>query len=395
MKILIVTPSLPYPPHWGFGIRVFHIVKNLGLRHEVVLLTVAGDDQKDEIAAIRQYCADVRVVPGPRKSRRRFLQLISLFNRRSFLQSSLYSDALQAMITENVGREHFDIIQVESSHLGGLAFNSDSLLILDEHNIEYKLLQRMYRTERSPVRRLFNWSEFTKFQREEQKFWVRADGVIFTSEQERSEFSEMCPDKPAICGPNGVDVDFFKPADIAVDRNSIVMTGLMRYRPNIDAALFMVNEVLPLIRKKKPDVVFSIVGAGPSDEVLQLAGPNVVVTGEVPDVRPYALAAGLLVVPLRMGSGTRLKVLEGLSLAKPMVTTSLGCEGIEVENNKHLLIADDAESFAQAVITVLDDSNLAASLGTAGRALVEAKYSWVTIVDVIEKFYERLLAKRQ
>jgi len=169
----------------------------------------------------------------------------------------------------------------------------------------------------------------------------------------------------------------------------------MRYRPNIDAALFMVNEVLPLIRKKKPDVVFSIVGAGPSDEVLQLAGPNVVVTGEVPDVRPYALAAGLLVVPLRMGSGTRLKVLEGLSLAKPMVTTSLGCEGIEVENNKHLLIADDAESFAQAVITVLDDSNLAASLGTAGRALVEAKYSWVTIVDVIEKFYERLLAKRQ
>jgi len=390
LKILIITPSLPYPPHWGFGIRVFQIAKNLGKSHEVTLLTIAEENQEEDINTMRKYCKAVHAVPGEQKNQRRYAQLLSLFHPKSFLQSSLKSKALQAKFTELINQEHFDIIQVESSHLASLNLASDSTLVLDEHNIEYMLLQRMYQTERSLVRRLFSWAEFVKFQREEKQFWDRADGVVLTSEPERSQFSEMCPGKPVTCGPNGVDIDFFKPEATEIDRNSIVLTGLMRYRPNIDAALFMVNDILPLIHKRRPDVVFSIVGAGPPEEIRRLASRHVVVTDLVPDVRPYAQTAGALVVPLRMGSGTRLKVLEGLAMARPMVSTALGCEGIDVLHDKHILIANDAASFADEVLKVLDEPDLGQRLGSAGRTLVEEKYSWPTVVDGLEQFYEEL-----
>ncbi|MDO9173205.1 MAG: glycosyltransferase family 4 protein, partial [Actinomycetota bacterium] len=177
--------------------------------------------------------------------------------------------------------------------------------------------------------------------------------------------------------PNGVDIEFFAGSDVAVDPDSIVFTGLLHYRPNIDAVTFFTKQILPHIVQRRPDVVFSIVGLGAPSEVTRLAGPNVRFVGEVPDIRPYALSAGALVVPLRMGSGTRLKVLDGLAMQKGLISTTLGCEGIEVVDGQHLLVADGAEEFAQAVVSVLDDRRLAEELGRNGRALVEAKYSWV------------------
>jgi glycosyltransferase involved in cell wall biosynthesis len=139
-------------------------------------------------------------------------------------------------------------------------------------------------------------------------------------------------------------------------------------------------------------MVFYIVGAGATDELKRLAGPNVVVTDTVPDVRPYVHEAAVFVVPLRMGGGTRLKVLEGLSMEKAVVSTSVGCEGIDVVDGEHLLVADDPAAFADAVLSVTADDDLAARLGRQGRTLVEEHYKWESVVDRLEDFYRRLIA---
>jgi glycosyltransferase involved in cell wall biosynthesis len=170
------------------------------------------------------------------------------------------------------------------------------------------------------------------------------------------------------------------------------MTGLMHYRPNIDGAIYFVRDVLPLILEVRPKAVFYIVGAGATSELKRLAGPNVVVTDTVPDVRPYLNRASAVVVPLRMGGGTRLKVLEALSMTKAVVSTSLGAEGINVRSGTHLILADRPREFADAVLTVMHDRALATGLAERGRELVMREYRWETVVACLESFYHQLLS---
>ena len=221
-----------------------------------------------------------------------------------------------------LARERYDLVQFEASQLASFPLASSTPWIVDEHNLEYELLRRMYKTEHSPLRKLYNWTEYRKFLREERSSWSRAEACVVTSERERAVVASQATDTPVHVVPNGVDIDHFIPDDDDVDPNRIVFTGLMSYRPNIDAVTFFVQRILPLIVAEKPDVVFDIVGQGPPPEVRRLEGRSVRVVGEVPDTRPYVRRAGAFVVPLRMGSGTRLKILEGLAMGKGLVTTA-------------------------------------------------------------------------
>jgi glycosyltransferase involved in cell wall biosynthesis len=275
--------------------------------------------------------------------------------------------------------------------MSSLRIRSRAPLILDEHNLEYELLERTVREERSPLRKLYNWIEYRKLRREEHRNWRRADVCIFTSPRERDIFGAFLPEKRAIVVPNGVDVDYFRPTHTTPDPSTIVFTGLMRYRPNADAVISFVREILPRIRHHRPEAVFTIVGSGVPPEVARLAGPNVVVTGTVADVRPYVARSAAFVVPLRMGSGTRLKVLEGLAMGKAMVSTTLGCEGIAVRDGEHLLVADEPDDFARAVLRLFDAQDGAAALGARGRALVEQEYAWGSIYSRLESFYVEMI----
>lgn len=393
MRILIVTPSIPYPPNWGFGIRVFQIVCELSRRHTVSVLCYSNAGEEAKVAALAEVCHSVHTVPArlPTERAKRAAQALSMFRRRSFQTAGVRASEMQQLATELLTAERFDIVQFESSQMSWLELPAGVVSIVDEHNIEYELLQRMYQTETSRLRKLYNWSEFRKFRREERSSWRRADGCVVTSAREQLILSETEPHKPVHVAPNGVDIDFFSASDVAVDPNSIVFTGLLHYRPNIDAVTFFTKQILPLIVQQRPDVIFSIVGLGAPNEVTRLAGPHVRFVGEVPDIRPYALGAGALVVPLRMGSGTRLKVLDGLAMQKGLVSTELGCEGISVVDGQHLLIADGVEEFAQGVLRVLGDRALAEELGRNGRALVEANYSWVSIVEELEGFHQQVI----
>jgi sugar transferase (PEP-CTERM/EpsH1 system associated) len=394
MRILIVSPMLPYPPTWGFVTRVYHFVRLLSQRHSVTLLTFADPEQDQQTAALRAICAEVHTVPRLMTKRtKRVGQLSSLFSPVSYQWRSHYSGDMQRTINELTERQQFDVIQIESSQLGCFEFDRRAALVVDEHNIEYELLYRTFRTESSLIRRAYNWVEFKKFQREEIRTWQGAVGTVTTSAREADMIRTVVPGKPVKCVPNAVDVEYFSPSPEPANADAIVLTGLMKYRPNVDAALYFVREVLPQLLAVRPNLVFYIVGGDPPDEVKQLAGPNVVVTGTVADVRPYVYKAAVFVVPLRMGGGTRLKVLEGLAMRKAMVSTSLGCEGIDVIDGTHLLIADTAGSFASAVLRLLGDPMLAVTLATAGRDLVDRHYRWERVVGDLEEFYGELLER--
>jgi polysaccharide biosynthesis protein PslH len=396
MRILIASPTLPYPQSSGYAIRVFQVVHLLQRRHSVTLLAYADPTEEgDAITELRSHVPDLHVVPrSTTVSSKRAEQLATLISRQSFQRRHQYSGEFQQKLDELCARTAYDIINIETSGLGGFRFDPRAALVLTEHDIVYELLFRMFRTERSPFRRLYNRVEYSKVRRDEIGMWRSVAGCVTTSPREERIIRELAPQTPILVAPNGVDVEYFTPGDEPVDANVLVMTGFMKTRPNIDGALFFVRDVLPRIRAARPQVVVYLVGAAPPEEVRRLASDHVIVTDAVPDVRPYVRRAAVFVVPLRMGGGTRLKVLEGLSMLKPMVSTSLGCEGIDVEDGRDLLIADEPDAFAAAVLRLLADPALGRQLAERGQQRVMAQYRWAGIVDRQAAFYEQLLARR-
>ncbi len=394
LSLLFVTPWLPYPPISGFRTRVFHVMRELARRHDVTLLTYARPEEAADVEELRGVLAGVDVVPRSRPlfAKKRRAQAQSLLWRRSYQSGRLHSAGMQHAIDAALAARPHDIVQIESSMLGIFDFHTGAPLVLDEHNIEYEIFARTFREEREPARRLFNLVEYLKFRREERRAWERADGIVLTSARERDILARELPGKPLVEAPNGVDITYFAPTAGERDSDQIVFSGLMSYRPNVDAVTYFVREILPLIRERRPRAHFTIVGADPQAEVQRLAGQAVEVTGRVPDVRPYLARAGAVVVPLRFGSGTRLKVLEGLAMAAPMVSTSIGSEGIDVVSGEHLQLADTAETFAAAVLRLLDTPATGAALGHHGRRLVENQYAWPSVARRLESFYELLLA---
>jgi glycosyltransferase involved in cell wall biosynthesis len=199
----------------------------------------------------------------------------------------------------------------------------------------------------------------------------------------------------AVVVPNGVDIAAPRVGGSPIAGGpELVFVGLLGYRPNADAVAQLIDRILPLVAREHPDVHLTIVGEGATPAMLAAAGPRVTFTGRVADVRPYVSAASAVVVPLRIGSGTRLKILEAMALARPVVTTSLGAEGLDLVDRQHALIADDPTGFATAVGRVLADPQLAGALGRNGRDLVERCFGWHDIGLGLVDAYRSLLAAR-
>jgi glycosyltransferase involved in cell wall biosynthesis len=299
---------------------------------------------------------------------------------------------MQRAIDELCGNEHFDVIQLESSLLCTFAFPSAPRLVLDEHNIEYEVFQRMCESERSVPRRAFNRVEYLRFRRFEQHWWTKVNACIVTSDRELPIVRAQAPGTPVAVVPNGVDIDYFRPSRDDLEPCTLVFNGILTYRPNLDAAYHLVEDVWPLVRRQCPDAQLTIVGRAEAADVRRLRRPGVSVTGEVPDIRPYLARAAVVGVPVRIGGGTRLKVVEGLAMGKAMVSTSLGCEGVGVRDREHLLIGDDASAFAARVLELFEDPALGLSLGAAGRALIETDYSWELAGERLEALYRTVAA---
>jgi glycosyltransferase involved in cell wall biosynthesis len=391
VKILVVSPHFPYPPRSGFATRVHHLTQALATRHSVTLLTYAHPSDRDGAVALPADLT-VHVVDRDQGSMgaKRVAQALTLLSPRPYYCRLWNSRQMQQAIDDLCSRLEFDLIQLESSFLCTFRFPPGARLVIDEHNIEYELFRRMGEGERSLPRRAFNWAEHGRFRHFEQHWWKQVDACVVTSEREGTIVRAHAPATPVGVVPNGVDLDYFAVQPHEVEPATLVFNATLTYRPNLDAALYLLDEIWPAISRRQPSARLTIVGRVEEADARRLRRPGVELLGEVPDVRPHLRRAAVVAVPVRIGSGTRLKVVEGLALGKALVSTSLGCEGLAVADGEHLLIADGEEAFAERVLELFADRARADALGRAGRRLVESNYSWELAGEALDALYARI-----
>jgi glycosyltransferase involved in cell wall biosynthesis len=219
---------------------------------------------------------------------------------------------------------------------------------------------------------------------------VRADACVVTSEREVDAVRACAPDTPVAVVPNAVDVKYFAPCDTSVTPHTVIFNGTLDYRPNLDAARYLIDDIWPLVRTRYPDASLTLTGRTDGVDTRSLTRPGVRLLGQVPDIRPYVSEAAAVAVPIRIGGGTRFKVLEGLAMGKPIVSTAVGCEGVAVSDGEHLLIADDAPAFASRIFEVFENADLRDALGQAGRRLIETGYSWELAGARLESLYRQI-----
>lgn len=401
MKILVVTPFLPSPPRFGGQRRLDGLLRSLAKNHEVSVISFTATDEFTDasLAATREYCREVVTFPDLEfadQRRKRALQLRSLVSRHSFehllvARRAEFLERLQVMV--DLGG--YDIVQVEFVQMAALRFGQQKQrryrTVLDEHNIEFDIVKRTASAEVSAARRLYSAIDWRKLQREERGAWRRFDGVTVTSERDAAIINELEPSTPVTVVPNGADVEHFSPSAAPPEADTLLFFGAMNYYPNNDGVHYFMEQVFPLIVAKRPSVKLWLVGPAP-DDIKAFRGPNVEVTDFVEAVEPYIDRAAAVVVPLRIGGGTRLKIVEAMAKAKPIISTRIGAEGIDVVSGESALLADDPRAFADHVEAVLSDAELARRLGSAARQLAVDRYSWPALVTGLERLYERLLA---
>jgi glycosyltransferase involved in cell wall biosynthesis len=298
---------------------------------------------------------------------------------------------MRRAIRELLANEQFDIIQVHQSHLGQLLPDTDTATVLDMHDILSDHERRLTLAQTKASHRIQAWLEWKKMQVLERKT-VRRFGVCVTvSAHDKASLLRLVPEARAVVVPNGVDTNYFCPQPAPQQEPQLVFVGSMNYGPNSDGVLWFYNAVLGLIRQWVPDVHLFVVGSNPSPQITELsADPNVTVTGFVEDVRPYLGNGAVMVVPIRLGSGTRLKILDAWAMEKAIVSTTLGAEGLEAVHQKNILLADEPQQFAECVHSLLVDQEKRTRLGKVGRQLVESRYDWSVIAPKLGQVYESL-----
>ena len=387
MRILFAAAYLPYPPNSGGRARSFHLLRWLAGRHEVHLLAFTHDPADlAGVPALERLCASVRVVPalayplGPWARLRRALRSpadLAMPRRSAQMASAL------------AGSPPFDLAFLDD--LGTVEYArllAGVPTILSKHNVEAALYRQLARAKRplSPAWALARL-EALALARYEGQTAALFRQVIVVSEQERARLAAHCPAGRIAVVPNGVDTHYYAPQpSVAEEPDSLLFVGSFFWPPNVDAAHWLAGDILPRIRRELPGVRLCLAGHDPPPEILALAHPpGLVVVSSVPDVRPYLARAAVCVVPLRIGGGTRLKILDALAMGRPAVATSLASEGLDLVAGRDLLIADGAEAFAAAAVRLLRDPARRAALGTAGRQTVEARYTWTSVLAALDQ----------
>lgn len=394
----MISPWFPWPPFDGARIRILETLKYLAERHEVTFLShVQSTEEAASVGELESLCRDVRVayLPGSAIARLRRIGAGSV-GGASFIESIHFAKPLARIISGLTAEQDFDIVHVEFSFLARyttcIDASSRAKRVLSTHNIESQRFAREIELLPWGFRKFSLLGDARLFPKWEQKALANFDGATAVSEQDVAWIRQHRPGLPTRLIPNGVDTSFFSHRDEEpTGEPSIVFTGVMDYPPNVDAVIWFANTAWPRIRARQPSLRFNIVGAKPSQPVQALAAvEGINVTGAVDDIRPYVRQARAFVVPLRSGGGTRLKILQALSMGCPVISSRLGAEGLDVRDGEHLLYADAPDDFLAAIDRLLGSPDEAVRLGKAGRALVSSKYDWRSCLSGLEALYAGL-----
>ena len=400
MKILWAKMGGLWPPTSGGRTRSLQIITELARRHEVTVVTTHSDDDDPEGLG-RELSNCRRVISFGYQVPKRGSAAFPMTVARSWLSCDpvdlwkwRVADVRQS-VAGLIDSGAIDVcvadflFAVNNVPLGGAVPT-----VLFEHNVEYLIWKRLHDLETVAWRRALLAVEWRKLRAREAAACRDADLTIAVSEHDRDRLAALAPGADITWIPTGVDIDYFSPAMNRERPAHLVFSGSMDWHPNEDAVGYFLSEILPLIRQEVPDVSFTIVGRNPTEHVRQAAAAaGAAVTGTLDDIRPAIADAAVCVVPLRAGSGTRLKIFEALAMGKAVVSTTVGAEGLSILPDTHFVAADGARPFADAVIALLKDPERRQRIAAAGRSLVEDRYSWVQVARPFERHCQSVIEK--
>lgn len=402
-KILILTPQLPFPAHQGTSLRNFHIIRGLADAYEITLLSFLEEKQTavpDQIAPLLTLLSKLETVPVPQRTTgQRFKQLVT--TRRPDMAHRLYDEAFADKLTRLLQAEAYAIVQVEGIELARYIeivrkVSPSSRILFDDHNAETELQRRNMLTDlRQPKRWVavvYSWVQVQRLRRFERWAMHSSDWTTAVSEADKTLLQQLAND-PAVSIttiPNCIDTEVYAHIEEEPIAYDLLFSGKMDYRPNVDAVLWFADHVWPGIIQKRPSTTWAIVGQKPHPRLERLRGlSGVTVTGWVDSVRPYLAGAKVYVMPFRVGSGTRLKLIEAMAAGKAIVSTHIGAEGFPVENGKELCLVDDVLGMETAVLQLLNDEERRAEYGRVAQQFAQ-QYDWRTVIPAFMEIYGRL-----
>jgi sugar transferase (PEP-CTERM/EpsH1 system associated) len=404
MKVLWLTPQLPWPLDQGARIRNYYLLRAVAARHTIDLLSLDPEAPSASLGPLADLCRRVEVFAAPRRTPRQRLR--SLFaSRLPDLAWRAWQPALARRLHALGATEEYDLVHISSLEMMPyrrlLPAARRPPLVFDDLNAEYHLQQRAGLTDlRQPARLplgLYSLVQCWRLRCYEARLCTEASLVLAVSATDAALLRRIAPRARYAVLPNGVDTARFTPAPAPpAGPPTLVFTGTLDFRPNVDAVRWLADAILPRLRRRYPDLRCWVVGKRPAPAVVAAVRrcPALELVGAVADVRPYLAAAHVYVVPLRIGSGTRLKVLEAMAAGVPLVSTTLGLEGIAAQPGEHALVADDAAAFAAAVARLLASPDRRQQLAARARALVEARYDWARLAPALLTWYATLAAER-
>jgi glycosyltransferase involved in cell wall biosynthesis len=399
MRILWLKTELLHPVDKGGKIRTFHMLKELKREHHVTYLTLDdGSGAADAEARATEYCHEL--VRVEHRTRAKFSAgfygelAANLISPLPYFMKKYESAGMRREIARLVAGDKFDVLvcdflQPSVNVPPGLGVAT----VLFQHNVEAMIWKRHYEVQPNPLKKSYLYGQWRKSFAYERAACRRFDAVVAVSREDAETMRSDYGVERVADVPTGVDTDYFRPG--AHDNSNgggsgnnnngarrashnLVFTGSMDWLPNEDAIQYFTREIMPLVKERVPDATLTVVGRNPYASLIELSkrDPSIIVTGRVEDVRPYMDGAAAYVVPIRVGGGTRLKIYEAMAMEQPIVSTTVGAEGLPVSDGSHLLLADTPQQFAAAVVRVLTDKPLAAALGASAARLVREEFGW-------------------
>ena len=393
MRILWVKSDFLHPTTRGGQIRTLEMLRRLHARHEIDFIALHDESQPEGPARAGEYSRRHYVIPHqpPSKASAGFaLQLLTgLFSRFPVAINRWRSEAMRRRIAELDASERYDVI------LCDFLFPAPNLpdlerAILFQHNVEAMIWKRHAEHGATPFHRAYFGLQHRRMKTYEAKVCRTVRRVIAVSEQDAQRMERDYGISGVVSVPTGVDVDFFKPQTAAEHKADLVFLGSMDWLPNVDGAEWLAAEILPLIRRQHPNCTVALAGRKPAPAIMALAerDPRILVTGTVPDVRPWLHGSSVSIVPLRIGGGTRLKIYESMAAGVPVVSTAVGAEGLDVTNGENIRLEDSPAAFAAACCELLGNGLQRSWLSRRAFQMVSERYSWDAITRIFEGYLQ-------
>jgi polysaccharide biosynthesis protein PslH len=396
LKILFLTSRFPYPPHRGDKLKIFNLIKSLSSQHDVHLLSFIQESEEAAFGdKMMNWCASVHVVHLPvwRSLLNCGLQFLSA---EPFQVAYFRSSKMRSLLAEQIAEIQPDLIHTHLIRMAPYTMNIQEIpRVLDLTDAVSLYLDRYRSATPSRLRRFLLGIEYSRMVSYEHVI-SRFDLALVCSLVDRDVLVRNVPEAAIDILQNGIDLGIFSSDEtVRQDPNRIIFTGNMSYFPNEDGAQFLVNEILPHIKKQLPLVEVYLVGQSPRDKVKSLSRDGVHVTGFVEDIRLEYLKSAVAVSPVRFGAGTLNKVLEPLALGIPVVSTSIGIQGLDLKPGSDILVADEPEQFANHIVRLLKDPGLRGEMGSAARDKIRSKFEWTEIGRALESYYEQIVSNRE